>query len=224
MTAMIGMSKHTIMKDKVGNKLFLMSMGISNEAFIAFENLVGKKPAEIKIVMIENAADIVPGSENWLPAFRDPWIKRNYLINRLDLREWIDPPREKELFQFMSMYDAIWIGGGHTYYLRWIQKASCADRIIQKLVAEGKTYAGWSAGAVVAGPTIKHFDKMGDDANDSPEQIFTGLGLMPGIVVPHIDHPDFAIGAQATSTALRADGYQTIAMKDGDFLVFDAQG
>ena len=121
--------------------------------------------------------------------------------------------------QELQKFDVIWIGGGNVYYLRWIFKASGADEIIPHLTAQGKTYAGWSAGAVITGPSIKYFDKMGDDPTDAPEQIFTGLHLMNEIIIPHTDHPDFIEGAKETSFALQQDGFSTIQMKDGDFLV-----
>jgi dipeptidase E len=198
------------------NRLFLMSMAVEDSQFLTFEQLVNKRPGEIKIAFIENAADIIPGSEEWLPAMRQPWIDRGYKITVLDLRKWASDGDRKGLSDLLSTFDVIWVGGGHTYYLRWILKASGADDFIVRLVKAGKVYAGWSAGAVVAGPAIKHFDKMGDDPADAPEQIFSGLGLMEEIIIPHIDHPDFAEGALATSKALRMEGFKTIELRDGE--------
>ncbi len=203
------------------NSVFLMSMGLTDEGFAKFESLVNKAPAQIKIAFIENAADIIPGSEEWLPGVRQTWMDRGYVGDVIDLREWLNE-NSIDLCNELMKYDVIWIGGGHTYYLRWILKASGADKIIIALVNAGKLYAGWSAGAVVAGPTIKHFDKMGDDPADAPEQIFTGLNLLKEIIVPHTDHPDFSEGALAAAEALKAEGYKVVALRDGEFFFTEA--
>lgn len=202
------------------NRLFLMSMGIADSNFLMFEQLVNKRPEQINIAFIENAADIIPGAAEWLPAMRQPWIDRGYSIAIIDLRKWASDKDQNGLSDLLSTFDVIWVGGGHTYYLRWMLKASGADDIIVRLVKDGKIYAGWSAGAVVAGPSIKHFDKMGDDPSAAPEQVYSGLGLMEEVIIPHIDHPDFANGAIAAATALQADGYKIIALRDGEFVVF----
>jgi dipeptidase E len=202
------------------NRLFLMSMGIGDSQFLTFEQLVNKRPEEIKIAFIENAADIIPGADGWLPAMRQPWIDRGYSLTIIDLRKWAGDKNRQGLSDLLSTFDVIWVGGGHTYYLRWILKASGADDIIVRLVKAGMVYAGWSAGAVVAGPAIKHFDKMGDDPSAAPEQVYSGLGLMEEVIIPHIDHPDFAEGASATSKALQREGYKVIELRDGEFFVF----
>ena len=194
-----------------------MSMGIAEDGFEAFEALVNKPSGRISIAFIENAADIIPGSQDWLPGMRQPWIDKGYLVDLIDLRDWISDRNAKDLYATLAEYDVIWVGGGHTYYLRWIMNASGADTVILSLVDSGKIYAGWSAGAVIAAPSIKHFDKMGDDPKDAPEQIFEGLHLMEEIIVPHVDNADFAAGASATAKALRSEGYKTIGLRDGEF-------
>jgi dipeptidase E len=209
--------KNFVLNMNYTNRLFLMSMGIEGSQFLSFEQLVNKKPEEIKIAFIENAADIIPGADEWLPAMRQPWIDRGYSLAVIDLRKWASDRDEKGLSELLSIFDVIWVGGGHTYYLRWILKASGADEIIVRLIKSGKVYAGWSAGAVVAGPSIKYFDKMGDEPSAAPEQIYSGLGLMEEIIIPHFDHPDFAGGASATSKALQAEGYKIIELHDGEF-------
>jgi len=68
----------------------------------------------------------------------------------VDLRNWRN--KREALREKLASKDVIWLGGGNTYYLRWILKETGADDIIINLVQQGKVYAGWSAGAMVAGP------------------------------------------------------------------------
>lgn len=119
--------------------------------------------------------------------------------------------------------DVIWVGGGHTYYLRWILRACGADKIISDLVGQGKIYAGWSAGAVVSWPSIRFFDAMGDDPKDAPEWIEEGLGLCPLVIVPHVDHPDFMGGAKITSQKLQDAGFVVCELKDDQAFVVQNQ-
>src|SRR5688572_4518183 len=106
------------------NKLFLLSMGATDEALAAFESLVDKPAADIKIAMIENATDTITDAAGWLPGFREPWIKRGYKIKLIDLRKFTGDEGKKKLSQELQKFDVIWIGGGNVYYLRWIFKAS----------------------------------------------------------------------------------------------------
>ena len=115
----------------------------------------------------------------------------------------------------------VWVCGGHTYYLRWILSASGADKTLIDFVGKGKVYAGWSAGAIVAGPTTKHFDLMGDNPTDAPQSIFEGLHLTDKVIVPHIDNPDFDKGAAQAGKKLTEDGYQTIPLQDDQVVVID---
>ena len=72
-------------------------------------------------------------------------------------------------------------------------KASGADKIITELVKQGKVYSGASAAAVVAGPTLRHFDAL-DDPNEAREVIWEGLHLVDFVVIPHVDNEAFGFG------------------------------
>jgi dipeptidase E len=135
-------------------KLFLYSLALSENQAAALTRLVGKDPAQITFALIENAADVIPNSKDWLGGFREMLRSKGYQLEILDLRKW--KYKKTELYQKLASKDVIWLGGGNTFYLRWILKDTGADNIIQDLVEKGKIYAGWSAGAVVAGPTLQH--------------------------------------------------------------------
>lgn len=198
-------------------KLFLYSMSLSDNQYTQLEKLTGKKPNDIHFACIENATDIIEGSEHWVPGIRQSLIERGYQVEAIDLRNWM---HDKEaLYKKLQSKDVLWLCGGHTYYLRWILKESGADKMIKELTAAGKVFAGWSAGAIMAGPTTKYFNQMGDDPAAAPELIERGLGLTDKVIVPHMDNADFAAGAAATNEALLKAGFATVPLNDNQALI-----
>ncbi|RPD38228.1 Type 1 glutamine amidotransferase-like domain-containing protein [Chitinophaga barathri] len=197
-------------------KLLLYSLGINDRQLHALNRLVGKEPSMIKLAFIENAADVIPQSAGWVKAVRDSFSRKGYQVEPVDLRLFRN--RQQQLRDKLSAKDVIWLGGGNTFYLRWILRASGADDIIRTLVSQGKVFSGWSAGAIVAGPTIEYFDTM-DDPADAPEVILEGLNLTNIIVIPHIDNADFIDGAHQANMNLQAAGYNTLPLGDEEVLV-----
>jgi len=199
-------------------KLLLYSLSINERQYMALDQLVGKDTADIRIAFIENAADVIPDSEPWVRSIRNAFKRRGYQVEPIDLRVW--QRRPEQLARRLASKDVIWLGGGNTYYLRWILKASGADHIIRRLVRDGKVFCGWSAGAIVAGPTIEHFELM-DNAEDAPELVLEGLNLTQIIIIPHIDNADFIEGAHLANMQLQAAGYSTLPLGDTEALVID---
>lgn len=202
-------------------KLFLYSLSVSREQCVELTRLVGKEPGEIKIAVIENAADIIPNSKDWLAGFRDMLGVNGYRLELVDLRQWMHKP--VLLLEKLTCKDVIWLGGGHTYYLRWILKETGADNIIKDLVSVGKVYAGWSAGSIMAGPTTRYFDAMGDNPEDAPGYVTEGLHLTNTVIVPHLDNADFKEGVQETNRQLLGAGYKTYTLKDDEVYIVEAE-
>lgn len=88
--------------------------------------------------------------------------------------------------------DAVAVGGGNTFHLAHEMQRLGLVEAIRERVAQGAPYAGWSAGANVASPTLR-------TTNDMPiiePRSFDVLGLVPFQVNPHyLDaHPDGHMG------------------------------
>lgn len=199
-------------------KLLLYSLSINERQFTALDKLVGKEASSIRIAFIENAADVIPDSEEWVLSIRQSFKRRGYQVDPIDLRIW--QRRPQQLMQRLTGKDVIWIGGGNTFYLRWILKNSGADEMIRRLVRSGIVFCGWSAGAIVAGPTIEYFEAM-DNVEDAPELVLDGLNLTQIIIIPHIDNADFIQGAHLANMQLQAAGYSTLPLGDTEALVID---
>lgn len=198
-------------------KLFLYSMSLSEDQYAQLEKLTGKKADAIHFACIENATDIIEGAEHWVPGIRQSLIERGYQVEAIDLRNWL---HDKEaLYKKLQSKDVLWLCGGHTYYLSWILKESGAADMIKELVAAGKVYAGWSANAIMAGPTTQFFNLMGDDPAAAPELIEEGLGLTDKVIVPHMDNADFAASAAAANEALINAGFTTLPLKDNQVFI-----
>jgi len=200
-------------------KLFLSSLALSDKLMPAFVQLVGKPEKDITVAYIQNAADTYPeGKRAWVEDERVTMQSRQFSVELIDLEEYRD--KLPELKTNLSHKDVIWFGGGNTYYLRWLLKDMGVDTIIAKLVKQGIVYAGCSAGAIVAGPTLKHFEAA-DDPNDAPEVIMDGLHLTETVIVPHMDNQKYASVIHGIYDALKNDGYQTVPLNDAQALVID---
>lgn len=199
-------------------KLFLSALAISKTQGPTFTKLVGKEPKDIKLALIENAAEVEAEPKDWVAQNRQAIQSHGFDVEIVDLKDYRD--NTQSLHTKLASKDAIWLGGGNTYYLRWLLRETGADDIIKELISKGVVYGGGSAGAIVAGPTLKHFEAA-DDPNDAPEVIFDGLCLTDSVVLPHTDSAKFAAIMQGINNKLKADGYKTVPLEDAQALVID---
>lgn len=199
-------------------KLLLYSLAFSDAHAARLTRWLGRPADEITIAASDNAADVVAGSEAWRDTFIQALEERGFKVLRIDLRHWLD--HQTGLREALAAGDVLWLGGGNTYYLRWLLKATGADDLIVERVRAGTIYAGWSAGAMVAGPTLRHIEAM-ETQEGVPALVLDGLGLTEHMVVPHIDNPDFIASAAATDEALKAAGFSTAPLRDDQALIID---
>jgi hypothetical protein len=101
-----------------------------------------------------------------------------------------------ELFEEpLAEADCIWVTGGNTFYLWHHMKRSGVDELVRRRVLEdGALYVGCSAGAIVAGSSIRTaYWKGWDDPHIvgdwSTEESLRGMGLVPSkAFFPHFEH------------------------------------
>ena len=80
--------------------------------------------------------------------------------------------------------DCIYVAGGESFRLLYGLKSTGADRLLVEAVRNGKPYAGSSAGAIIAGPSVEPASVM-DDPSVAPQLTdCSGLNLTEFVVVP----------------------------------------
>lgn len=199
-------------------KLFLSSIAIDEKRKKYFTNLVGKSINDISFALIENAADLYPEDrKGFVLETRKKLESLGMNITLVDLKEYNDPDK---LYDELSKYDVIWSGGGNVYYLRWLMRESGFDEVIKKLLSEGIVYGGGSAGAIVAGPTLKAFDSI-DDPSAAPVIINEGLSLTNEVIIPHWGVDDIQNKLNEIEEYYKKTDYNFHTLSDEQTLLID---
>lgn len=201
-------------------KLFLTSEEISYQQGCELIKLIGKPSSEIKIALIENAADNYGGDRSWVDDARNAIECLGVQLNLIDLRDYATNIKKEPLMYALKNNDVIWIGGGNVYYLRWIMAKTNADVIIRRLIRGGTIYAGTSAGAIIAGPTIECFEEA-DDPSDAPEKMLEGLKVLDFIPIPHWDDKKYGPKVKKAAKNLEKLGFSTVSIKENQALIID---
>lgn len=200
-------------------KLFLSSVSIAHKNQTAFWELVGKSKDDIRVALIQNGADTYPADRReWVTVAEKLIEEAAAEVVKFDLREYNDADK---IMEDLSDFDVVWVGGGNTYYLRWIAKQSGFDKAIKELCCRtGVVYGGDSAGAIVAGPTIDHFQSA-DTPEDAPEIALEGFGLADIVVIPHYDHAKYASVMADAEKKLINEAYNTVPLNDDEAVVIN---
>lgn len=164
-------------------KILLTSQGLTTEAIKnKFFEIVGKTPDNISIAFIPTAA-YPTADKPWVHQTREEILKTGIKkLEDVDLKDY----KEQELYKKLGQFDVIWVNGGNTFYLlHWVRKSGF-DKVIKKLLEEGKVYVGLSAGSYIACPTI---EMAGWKHVDEPKVVeiddLTGLELVNFYVFVH---------------------------------------
>ena len=145
----------------------------------------------------------------------------------LDLRRYFD--HTKSLEDDLDAYGAIWAMGGNAFVLRRAMRYSGLDVLLPNLLREsGLTYGGYSAGAVVAGPTLHGIDLV-DDPHEVPPSyqwnvVWSGLDMVPYRIAPHYrsrDRQTLQIELVVNYFVAHSAKYRTLS--DGQAIVVDGQ-
>jgi dipeptidase E len=169
-------------------KLYLSSYRIPTPDDLA--KLLGKPLHDTSVALIPNAKDYY-SERAWRYKVGDLVTymeKLGLSVDIVDLRDFNDT---KTLQAKLAAYDLVWAMGGNTYVLRYEMHRSGFDLAIHNLLKQSKVYGGDSAGALVAGPSIAGVESA-DQPEFAEELITEGLGLIPFVILPHADNPEFA--------------------------------
>ena len=206
-------------------RLYLSSYRIGDRAGSLLALLGSGKKAAI----VSNALDNISLSARAI--FReevyDPHVELASLglvTEELDLRRYFGNPGGLE--EKLSEFDLVWVMGGNAFVLRRAMKQSGFDDVIVSMLDRDRiVYGGFSAGAVVAAPTLRGIELMDDPTEVPPgyeaEITWDGLGLIDYSIVPHFRsaHPETAAAERAVRH-MCGRGMRYRALRDGEVIVW----
>lgn len=194
-------------------KLFLSSEGVARPDLL--EELIGGKG---RVALINNALDTHPAvlTAASRAALAAQFVLLGYEPVEVDLRTY--EGKTEELRTLLRSCSLMWCAGGNSFWLRYVMKTSGFDSIIKDLLAEGIVYGGWSAGIVVAGPSLHPIELM-DDPDKAPEVIYEGLGLIDCFLWPHWGREKYAHLEEEGLKRMREMPYECLQLQDGEVVI-----
>ncbi|HEV7275806.1 MAG TPA: Type 1 glutamine amidotransferase-like domain-containing protein [Devosiaceae bacterium] len=185
-----------------------------------------------RAAVVENGQDHLDSAERQRrrPELHDPHAELAGLgieARPLDLRDYFGQPAS--LAAELAGFDMVWVTGGNAFVLRRAMQQSGFDGLIVDLLdRDAIVYGGYSAGAVVAGPSLAGIDCIDDPLlappGYQPAPVWDGLGLIDFTIVPHYrsPHPETAAAERATRQ-LSARGLRYRPLRDGEVVVWTEQ-
>jgi dipeptidase E len=191
--------------------------------------LAGGGEAEDSLLLDKKLANWVgkSGKMLFLPiAFQDPllhvagmkWITETFApLNVVNIEMWSNLAKHKSTE--LAEFDALYIGGGNTYWLLAQIRDNGFDHHFANYVAEGGIIYGGSAGAAILGrdiQTVKHLDRNDIDLRET-----RGLDLAAGYAVwVHYQTEDDKLIRQY----MTEKNYAVIALSERSGVVVDKTG
>lgn len=206
-------------------RLYLSSYRIGDRAGSLLALLGSGKRAAI----VSNALDNISSTARsiYRDEVYDPHMELASLglvTEELDLRRYFG--EAEALREKLGEFDLVWVMGGNAFVLRRAMKQSGFDDVITGMLERDEiVYGGFSAGAVVATPTLRGIELMDDPAEVpagyDPEVVWDGLGLIDHSIVPHFrsPHPESAAAERAVRHMM-SRGMRYRALRDGEVIVW----
>ncbi|HTC70822.1 MAG TPA: Type 1 glutamine amidotransferase-like domain-containing protein [Acidothermaceae bacterium] len=143
-----------------------------------------------RVAVIANANDAIDATMRTAGVSREisELAAIGLVAEELDLRDYFD--RRRDLEGELLRFGLLWAMGGNAFLLRRAMRDSRLDVVLPDLLKRPDlVYGGYSAGAVVAGPTLHGIDLVDDPRSAPPPYrasvVWTGLGLVPYCIAPH---------------------------------------
>jgi dipeptidase E len=138
-------------------KLYLSSLTAPNEQAL-LDLLPAGRP--LRVAVIPNAWDVYPDERrvHELRTVSGQLEKMGLSPTTVDLNKYV----EEALGDELPRYEAVYVMGGNTFHLADLMQRSGFYDLIRPLLEGGVVYAGESAGAVIAGPTLRGVQHLDD--------------------------------------------------------------
>lgn len=166
-------------------KLFLASS--FSVSAIKIRNLLPRFE-NFTVAFIPTAADLSKRDPDWLQTDQKMLEALGFKVLFVDLKG----KTESELSAILRKVEAIFVAGGNAFYLLDKIRQSGFDKVVKKLVEQGKIYIGSSAGSILAGPSVAPAILMDDPADAPGLTSYGALGLVDFVVLPHKGNEKYA--------------------------------
>jgi dipeptidase E len=185
-------------------RLLLASRGIPDLAAIA-----GARGE--RAVLVPDAAD--PLGDPRIPAEVERELHlAGFEVARVALRA----STAGEVRSALAGADVVAVSGGDPFHLLTLARSVCFGDAVRAALEQGTVYVGYSAGAMLAGPTLEPL-RLTSPFAPPPGLALTGLGLVDVLVLPHDDHPGRHERHQAAQDAF-GERVELVPLRDGDVL------
>ena len=184
-------------------KLLLTSAGMNVREEII--KILPRPAHQVKLAHIITAAK-AESNQDYMLKDKQQMKELGFDVEDID----IEGKNENELINLLENKDIICVQGGNTFYLLKAVRKSGFDKVINKLILQGKIYIGISAGSYIACPTIVQSTWKHQDRNHIGLTDFTALNLVPFILVAHFKERYRKIIEDATKTTK----YPVVALSD----------
>ena len=166
-------------------KLFLSSYHLGDNPPEILRLITGNK----RVAIIANAIDSLDKEERTKRVDTEIEDMKSLGLEptEVDLRDYFG--QTEALGKALLQYGMVWIRGGNVFILRKAMALSGFDEILIQLLEKDIVYAGYSAAACIAGPTLRGIE-LCDDVKLVPEGYpdeirWDGLGLIDFSIAPH---------------------------------------
>lgn len=196
-------------------KLYLSSYRIPTLSDL--EELLGKPLTEASVALIPNAQDYYADRARSVKindTLHDLAVAGIKNVNVIDLREVGDGAATSGIF---TGFDAVFVAGGNTFCLMHEIDRSGIAAELHVAVKRGLLYIGESAGAVIAGSTLKGTE-LADNPEFSERVLWDGLSLINKAILPHADNASYAASTAEAATMLEPD-YELVLLNDNQAYV-----
>jgi dipeptidase E len=203
-------------------RLYLSSYHLGNQP----EELVALAGAGRRVGLILNALDHRPQVRPaWVNVQADRLAALGFDPVELDLRRYFGVT--DELRAMLESLDLVWINGGNTFILRRAMKQSGFDGLIKDAVTRDEIlFAGFSAGACVASPSLRGLE-LTDDPGEVPdgydaEIVWDGLGFVPFALAVHYKSGHLESESIDRAVAFyEGSGIPYRTLRDGEVLIVE---
>ena len=167
-----------------------------------------------RTILIPDAAD--PLNEQSIPAEVEDELRQAGLeVTRLALTA----STAEQVHSAVTTADVVAVSGGDPFHLLGVARRAGLGDAIRSALQAGVVYIGYSAGAMLASPTLAPIT-LTSPFTPPPELELTGLALVDVLILPHDDVPgrhDRHVAAQAAF----GDDIRLITLRDGDVYLND---